>query len=134
MSDTPRPQDLSAVCDYRSDELAKEMLANLIGDKSFDIDDVQWDDSKITVPDDLMSKWKQDVGSITIEDLTSRNPFGSGIFDAIMEAVYKHLKKGGYFIFDIASNYLLDEYNHHEMHQDYESFYALIEESGLDLD
>ena len=33
-----RPQTEYSACDYRSDELAKEMLANIIGEKSFDID------------------------------------------------------------------------------------------------
>ena len=71
---------------------AKELLEYLLNDKSFDIDDVTWDDSKITVPDDLMSSWKTEVDPVTIEELTSRKAFGSGVFDAIMEAVHNHLK------------------------------------------
>ena len=35
-----RPETTYSACDYRSDELAKEMLANIIGEKSFDIDDI----------------------------------------------------------------------------------------------
>ena len=88
-----RQKDTTAVCDYRSDDLAKEMLENLIGEKNFDIDDIEWDESKITVPDDLMANWKTDVDPVTIEELTSRKLFGSGIFDAIMEAISVHLKK-----------------------------------------
>lgn len=87
-----RPKDTTAVCDYRSDDLAKEMLENLIGEKNFDINDIEWDDSKITVPDDLMSSWKTDVDPVTIEELTSRKLFGSGVFDAIMESIHTHLK------------------------------------------
>lgn len=93
MPDSLRPETDYSACDYRSDDLAKEMLANLIGEKNFDIDDIEWDDSKITVPEDLMSSWKTNVDPVTIEELTSRKLFGSGIFDALMEAVSVHLKR-----------------------------------------
>ena len=89
---TVRPETNYSACDYRSDELAKEMLSNIIGEKNFDIDDIEWDDSKVTVPEDLMSKWKTDVDPVTIEELTSRQAFGSGIFDALMQSVHNHLK------------------------------------------
>ena len=86
------PRTEGTPCDFRSDDLAKEMLANIIGEKNFDIDDIEWDDSKVTVPEDLMSKWKTDVDPVTIEELTSRQAFGSGIFDALMQSVHNHLK------------------------------------------
>ena len=81
-----------AICDHRSDDLAKAMLENIVGEKSFDLDDIEWDDNKISIPDDLMSNWQKDVDPVTIEELTSRQAFGSGIFDALMEAVHNHLK------------------------------------------
>lgn len=90
---TLRPETNYSACDYRSDELAKEMLANIIGEKSFDIDDIEWDESKITVPDDLMADWQTKVDPVTIDELTSRKVRGTGIFDAIMEAVRVHLKE-----------------------------------------
>lgn len=88
-----RPQTEYSACDYRSDELAKEMLANIIGEKSFDIDDIEWDDTKITVPEDLMSKWQTDVDPVTIDELTERKVKGSGVFDAMMHAIRVHLKE-----------------------------------------
>ena len=88
-----RPETTYSACDYRSDELAKEMLANIIGEKSFDIDDIEWDDSKITVPDDLMSDWKTKVDPVTIDELTERKVKGSGVFDAMMHAIRVHLKE-----------------------------------------
>lgn len=88
-----RPQTEYSACDYRSDELAKEMLANIIGEKSFDIDDIEWDDTKITVPEDLMSKWQTDVAPVTIDELTERKVKGSGVFDAMMHAIRVHLKE-----------------------------------------
>lgn len=93
MPNTVRPQDISAVCDYRSDDLAKEMLANIIGEKNFDIDDIEWDDNKITVPENLMSKWQTDVDPVTIDELTERKVKGSGVFDAMMHAIRVHLKE-----------------------------------------
>jgi len=37
--------------------------------------------------------------------------------------VYKHLNDGGYFIFDIASRVLFDEYSQNEIHKDYSTFF-----------
>ena len=37
--------------------------------------------------------------------------------------VYNHLEDNGYFIFDIASKVLFDEYSNNEIHKDYETFY-----------
>jgi len=42
----------------------------------------------------------------------------------MLDTVYKHLNKDGYYIFDIASKVLLNEYDHHEFHKDYETFYV----------
>ncbi len=77
---------------YQSEILSKDLLEYLIADKDFNLSDVEWDDSKITIPDDLMTSWKKDVDPVTIEELTSRQAFGSGIFDAIMESIHNHLK------------------------------------------
>lgn len=77
---------------YQSEILSKDLLEYLIADKDFNLSDVEWDDSKITIPDDLMSSWKKDVDPVTIEELTSRKAFGTGIFDAIMESIHNHLK------------------------------------------
>ncbi len=41
----------------------------------------------------------------------------------MMDQVYRHLNTGGYFIFDIASEYLFNEYDGNEIHKDYETFY-----------
>lgn len=41
----------------------------------------------------------------------------------MFDSVYRHLKPNGYFIFDIASKYLFNEYNGNEIHEDHETFY-----------
>ena len=41
----------------------------------------------------------------------------------MFDQVYRHLNTGGYFIFDIASEYLFNEYDGNEIHKDYETFY-----------
>ena len=88
-----RSENTVTACDFRSDELAKEMLTNIIGEKNFDIDDIKWDDSKITVPEDIMADWQTKVDPVTIKELTERKIDGSGVFDAIMKSVHVHLKE-----------------------------------------
>ena len=41
----------------------------------------------------------------------------------MFDKVYKHLNDNGYFIFDIASKELFNEYDDNEIHKDYETFY-----------
>lgn len=41
----------------------------------------------------------------------------------MFDSVYNHLKTNGYFIFDIASKVLFNEYDGNEIHKDYETFY-----------
>lgn len=41
----------------------------------------------------------------------------------MLDMVYKHLNNDGYFIFDIASKTLFNEYDKNEIHKDYETFY-----------
>ena len=86
------PDNQYTGCYFQSEILSKDILGYLIQDKDFDLSDVVWDDSKITIPDDLMSSWKKDVDPVTIDELTSRQAFGTGIFDAIMESIHNHLK------------------------------------------
>lgn len=40
----------------------------------------------------------------------------------MFDTVYRHLEKDGYFVFDIFSKTMLDEYNNNEIVDDYESF------------
>ena len=80
-------------CAFQSEVLSKELLHYLIDDQGFDLDDLKWDDSKITDISDLMDNWKKDVDPVTIDELTSRQVGGPGVFDAIMESLYNHLKR-----------------------------------------
>ncbi len=43
--------------------------------------------------------------------------------DKMFDSVYRHLKPNGYFIFDIFSKEMMREYEHNEIHKDYETFY-----------
>ncbi len=40
----------------------------------------------------------------------------------MLNNVYNHLEDGGYFIFDIASKYLFDEYDNSKINKDYQNF------------
>ena len=80
-------------CRFNGDANALEIYANIIGgDSRFDLGNITWDDSKFALPADLINSWSKKSEPVTIEEFTSRKAFGSGIFDAFMEAVYNHLK------------------------------------------
>lgn len=80
-------------CYFQSEILSKEQFKYLIEGQGFSLDDLEWDDSKISDLTNLLDKWKKDVDPVTIEELTIREVGGSGVFDAIMESVHNHLKR-----------------------------------------
>lgn len=88
----PDDKPIYTGCAFQSEVLSKDLLEYLIDGQGFDLDDLKWDDSKITDVSDLMNNWKKDVDPVTVDELTSRELFGSGVFDAVMESLHNHLK------------------------------------------
>ena len=80
-------------CAFQSEVLSKQLLAYLIDEQGFDLDSLQWDDSKITDISDLMNNWKKEVDPVTTEELTTRQIGGSGVFDAIMDSIHNHIQR-----------------------------------------
>lgn len=77
----------------QADQLSSEILNNLTDGLDFSLPDINWDDDKYQIPDSIWEGLKDDLPIITIEELTSRQPRGTGVFDAIMESIANHLKE-----------------------------------------
>lgn len=75
----------------KGDQLVEKLHYNLAKDLEIDFPDIDWDSLKI--PDDLLEAINKPVKLLTEEDLTSRLPKGTGMFDALMEACKNHLKE-----------------------------------------
>ena len=77
----------------QADQLSSEILNNLTDGLDFSLPNIDWDDDKYQIPDSIWKGLKDDLPTITIEELTSRQPRGTGVFDAIMESIANHLKE-----------------------------------------
>ena len=77
----------------QADQLSSEILNNLTDGLDFSLPNINWDDDKYQIPDSIWEGLKDDLPTITIEELTSRQPRGNGVFDAIMESIANHLKE-----------------------------------------
>ena len=77
----------------QADQLSSEILNNLTDGLDFSLPNINWDDDKYQIPDSIWEGLKDDLPTITIEELTSRQPRGTGVFDAIMESIANHLKE-----------------------------------------
>lgn len=77
----------------QADQLSSEILNNLTNGLDFSLPDINWDDDKYQIPDSIWEGLKDDLPTITTEELTSRQPRGTGVFDAIMESISNHLKE-----------------------------------------
>lgn len=76
---------------YNADRTAEELEWNLTNKLDFNIPNIDWDDFEL--PSDLVEAIKKTPVKLTEEDLTSREPRGKGMFDALMESCSKHLKE-----------------------------------------
>ena len=77
----------------QADQLSSEILNNLTNGLDFSLPDINWDDDKYQIPDSIWEGLKEDLPTVTVEELTSRQPRGAGVFDAIMESIANHLKE-----------------------------------------
>lgn len=82
-----------AYTNNEADQLSLEILENVTKGLDFSLPDIDWDDDKYQIPDSIWDSLNSDVPIITIDELTSRQPRGSGVFDAIMEAISNHIKE-----------------------------------------
>lgn len=73
--------------------LANDLLPLLVGDKSFDLPDVDFDSDDFKIPDLGKLPVFEPAKPLSNGDLTTRVVGGDGTFDAIMDSVNVHLSK-----------------------------------------
>lgn len=76
-----------------ADATALELLENLTAGKDFSIPDVDLSGSDFEIPSEIDNPLFQNLARLTNEDLTTREPNGSGTFDALMESAKLHIRE-----------------------------------------
>ena len=77
--------------EYEGDKLAAQLEWNLSKGVDFSIPDVDWDDELYQIPQELIDALHKIPKAPTVEDITSRQFRGTGIFDAFMESIHNHM-------------------------------------------
>lgn len=73
-------------------ENADTIFDQLTGDDSFDFPDINLSGKSFEIPSEKDNPLYKEVMPVSVEDLTTRVLQGSGVFDAMMDAVSIHLK------------------------------------------
>lgn len=76
---------------HGGDNVSLDLLNTLTAGLDFAIPDVDLNDSTFSIPESLLNLLQSPPSKITTDNLTSRQPRGSGVFDAIMESFRNHL-------------------------------------------
>ena len=85
--------DTQTYTGYDGEKLAKQIYTYLTEDVTFEIPSIDLSGDGYNIPDEMIDAWLKATPSITLEELTSRQPRGSGVFDALMEATANHLRE-----------------------------------------
>lgn len=78
---------------FNSDIVSLQLLESLTKGLNFDIPDIDLNDSKYQIPEDIIDQLKNIAKPITIDELTSTLVDGPGVFDKIMTSFKNHLKE-----------------------------------------
>lgn len=76
-----------------SDQLSEKLYYNLTKSNKFNLDNLQINPDDFRLPDGLLDKIINYKVSATLEEVTTKNPDGTGAFDTFMTAISKHLEK-----------------------------------------
>lgn len=76
-----------------SDQLSEKLYYNLTKADNFNLDNLQINPDDFKLPDGLLDKIMNYKVSATLEEVTTKDPDGSGAFDTFMTAISKHLEK-----------------------------------------
>ena len=76
-----------------SDQLAEKLYYNLTKSDNFNLDSLQINPDDFKLPDGLLDKIINYKVSATLEEVTTKDPDGTGAFDTFMTAISKHLEK-----------------------------------------
>lgn len=76
-----------------SDQLSEKLYYNLTKSDNFNLDNLQINPDDFRLPDGLLDKILNYKVSATLEEVTTKDPDGTGAFDTFMTAISKHLEK-----------------------------------------
>lgn len=76
-----------------SDQLSEKLYYNLTKSDNFNLDNLQINPNDFKLPDGLLDKIINYKVSATLEEVTTKDPDGTGAFDTFMTAISKHLEK-----------------------------------------
>lgn len=76
-----------------SDQLSEKLYYNLTKSDNFNLDNLQINLDDFKLPDGLLDKIINYKVSATLEEVTTKDPDGTGAFDTFMTAISKHLEK-----------------------------------------
>lgn len=76
-----------------SDQLSEKLYYNLTKSDNFNLDNLQINPDDFRLPDGLLDKIINYKVSATLEEVTTKDPDGTGAFDTFMTAISKHLEK-----------------------------------------
>lgn len=77
--------------DTNTDDLGNALYTNLTNGISINLPVIDLDDPRFDLSDTENNPLYGEVSKLTLEELTTREPCGAGVFDALMEAYSKHL-------------------------------------------
>lgn len=76
-----------------SDRLSEKLYYNLTKSDNFNLDNLHINPDDFRLPDGLLDKIINYKVSATLEEVTTKDPDGTGAFDTFMTAISKHLEK-----------------------------------------
>lgn len=85
--------DTNSVNSKESDKLSEKLYYNLNTSNNFELDKLKVDLNEFNIPQKLLDKILNYHISATVDEVTTKDPDGTGAFDVFMSAISKHLEK-----------------------------------------
>ena len=85
--------DTNSVNSKESDKLSEKLYYNLNTSNNFGLDELKVDLNEFNIPQELLNKILNYHISATVDEVTTKDPDGTGAFDVFMFAISKHLEK-----------------------------------------
>ena len=85
--------DTNSVNSKESDKLSEKLYYNLNTSNNFGLDKLKVDLNEFNIPQKLLDKILNYHISATVDEVTTKDPDGTGAFDVFMSAISKHLEK-----------------------------------------
>lgn len=85
--------DTNSVNSKESDKLSEKLYYNLNTSNNFGLDKLKVDLNEFSIPQGLLDKILNYHISATVDEVTTKDPDGTGAFDVFMSAISKHLEK-----------------------------------------